>query len=154
MWSFVVLMSMAAVVGGLMMSQEARTPATLVVVDDHMARNMALYRQAVLEHVRANPGTTGAIEDEALSFPAWYKRNPAWRNTVLADGTVVVYAERAPSPTLSNRIAEMSKGSVLAGEARRRGNGQYYLHTPRGGDTGIDLPPIGNGSVVWLGRPE
>lgn len=154
MWALVVLISMAAAVGSLMVSQEARTPATRVVVDDDLARNMALYRRLVIEHVRAHPGTTGSVGDEALAFPAWYTRHPAWHNTVLADGTVVVYATRHVSPTLTTRLEKMSLGSVLAGEVRRRDNGQPYLYTPRHGDTGIDLPALGNGSVVWLARAE
>lgn len=154
MWALVVLITMAAAVGGLMMSQEVRSPAVQGVVDDHLARNMAVYRRVVLEHVRAHPGTTGSVDDAALAFPAWYTRNPAWRNTVLADGTVVVYAERELSPTLMARIAEMSQDSILAGEARKRSNGQPYLYTPRHGDTGIDLPAVRNGSVVWLAREK
>jgi hypothetical protein len=149
MWAFVVMFSMAVAVGGLMVAAEARAPVAITIMDDHLARNMALYRSIVVEHVRTHPGLSGSVPAETLEFPRWYTPHPAWRNQVLENGTVVVYA--APvSPTLSARLAAMSQGSILAGEARQHDDGSTTLYTARQGDTRVALPRLDNGTVVWL----
>ena len=154
MWALVVLVSMVAAMGAYMVSQEARTAPVAVAMDDQLARNLALYRAIVVEHVRTHATAPGTVPDAALAFPGWYQRHSAWNNLVQADGTIVVYATQGMPATLPVRIAQLSQGSVLAGEARHRANGDTYLHSPWHGDTGLALPALDTGTVVWLARLE
>ncbi len=136
--------------GAVAIARETQAPQGAYAQGDHLARNMALYRDIVVEHVRSNPTGPGAVPDAVLTFPDWYVRNPAWSNEVLPDGTVVVFASTRVSATLTTDLAELSQGSILVGEARHRAGGGTFLYSARYGDTAIELPDLDDGTPVWL----
>jgi hypothetical protein len=152
MWPLLVLFSLTAAAGAFLVSQEAALGVAVQAQDASLARNLAVYRSLVVEHVRAAGVASGTVPDSALAFPGWYQRHPAWTNTVLADGTVVVYASGAVLPTLAAELTDFTQGSMLAGEARNAPGGGLVLYSPRHGDTGIALPPMRAGTPVWLAR--
>jgi hypothetical protein len=152
MWGLVFVFSMVTAMGAFMILQEARTPVAEQALDSRLAVNMAFYRSLVLDHLRGHPIASGTVPDDVLAFPDWYMRHPAWRNEVLPDGTVVVYAASSLPPSLVTQLVEVSRGSIFAGQARRHPDGQTTLFSPRHGDTGIVLPALSPGTVVWLAR--
>lgn len=152
MWGLVVLFTLTAAAGAAMLRHAASSPDLDHAQEGALVRNMALYRSLVVEHVRTHPSASGAVPDSALAFPPWYTRHAAWRNNVLADGTIVVYSAQQMPPSMATELVEASHGSLLAGEARRRTTGETFLYSPRHGDTGISLPAINPGAAVWLAR--
>jgi hypothetical protein len=152
MWGLLILFSLTAAAGAFLVSHETALEAATQAQDVSLTRNLALYRSMVLDHLREHGARPGTVPDSELAFPTWYQRHPAWTNTVLADGTVVVYAAGAALPTLAAQLADFTQGSMLAGEARLRADGQAYLYSPQHGDTGIALPPLRAGTPVWIAR--
>ena len=149
MWAFVVVFSMVAAMGAMVVAQEARDPALDLAQSDSRANNLALYRSLVVLYAASHPSATGTVPDSALLLPPWFRRDPAWAHQILPGGRVIVYAQGSVPPTLASELVELSQGSILAGEARTRADGSTFLYSPRFGDTGIALPPLANGTVVW-----
>jgi len=156
MWALLILFSLTAAAGAFLVSQESAQQVALQAQDVSLSRNLAMYRSLVVGYVQAHGVVPGTVPDSALAFPAWYERHPAWTNTVLADGTVVVYPTGAVMPSLAAELVGFTQGSMLAGEARVRAGGtQVYLYSPQGGDSGIALPStLRAGTPVWLARIE
>jgi hypothetical protein len=149
MWSFVVVFSMVAAMGAMVVAQEAHNPSLEHAQAGSRANNLALYRSLVVLYAASHPGETGTVADSALLLPPWYRRDPAWAHQILPGSRVIVYAQGSVPPTLASELVELSQGSMLAGEARTRADGSSFLYSPRFGDTGIPLPPLASGTVVW-----
>jgi hypothetical protein len=152
MWALLVVFSMVAATGAVLVAQQAHDPVLQQAQDDSRARNFALYRSFVVQHAAQNPGVLGTVPDSALPLPHWFQRDPSWTNEVLAGGQVLVYRGGGSSATLLAQLETEAHESLLVGEALRRPSGQTYLFSPRFGDTGIDLPALPSGTVVWLAR--
>jgi hypothetical protein len=110
-----------------------------------VAANMQIYRNAVLDYTRANPTTTGAVADGALTLPSWYQRLPGIENYVDSGKAYIYYTGK--SDALSYKLVELTNRSIFTG-VKRGGNLVNPLST-----TNITIPvalptAIPEGSVV------
>jgi len=123
-----------------------------------LARDMAIYRDAVIAYFASHPGSAHTVSLQNLRdanlFPSWSPLNSAsiWANYRASDGTIYIYATAPISAELGQEITELSSNSVMTGVFRR---GDTTLHSPVFGDTGIPLPSqadlqIPNASPVWV----
>lgn len=78
-----------------------------------LAGNMLNYSQRVAAYAAANPATSGAVPDSALSLPAWYQKAPGVFNYVDA-GYPYVYLP-GTQPGLPTAIVTVSKATVHVG---------------------------------------
>ena len=147
MWPLLILVMVASLTGYFTMSNHTRHPVATHADSGDLAANMRVYRRALVDHARSNPGVTGVVADGSLQFPPWYVKNPLWTNVVSA-GTVIVYATRRPPETITQDIVRMSGNSIYAGEADAS---DHTLYSPVFGKTGIPIPAtVPNGVPVWI----
>ncbi|HEX6705205.1 MAG TPA: type IV pilus biogenesis protein PilM [Albitalea sp.] len=148
MWIFWILTAMISLTGYFAMGAQGQAPELSAAASADLARNMSVYRAAVLAYAAEHPAHSGAVPDSVLVFPSWYRRHPAWASIV--DGrTVVVFAtQRLPGDVVSDLMV-LARNSLLVGvaDAQRR-----VLVSPLHGDTALALPPgVPDGVPVWLG---
>jgi hypothetical protein len=148
MWVLWILVAMVSLTGYFAMGAQAQEPALSAAASMDLARNMGIYRAAVLDYAAANPGHTGAVPEEALHYPSWYRRHPGWASVVNGRAVVVYATQPLPADVVSELVA-LSRNSRLAGVAdAKRG----VLVSPLYGDTGLALPPgVPDGAPVWFG---
>jgi len=147
MWAFWIVVAFAALVGGLTTADRVREADSAVLQAAALAANMAVYRTAVVARARSTPSFSGTVPDDALSFPAWYVRNPLWTN-IVSGGMVTVYAAQQPPVYMTGELVQAARNSIFAGEARAA---THTLYSPSVGDTGITLPPAVPDRVpVWM----
>lgn len=111
------------------------------------AGNMMVYRNAVADYARANPGVKGAVTDQVLNLPLWYTRLTGVTNYV-SGGTGFVYFAN-PSPEVVYQLVSITQNSVLVGVNQ---NGAVF--NPVRGVSMISLPansPIPEGAAVIVG---
>lgn len=156
MWIVWIVTALAAVSGFYSISTQRIETNLAAAKSEDLAANMAVYRNAVIEYLAANPGITGpaAVPDAALAtvYPAWYRPWPNWANYLSADGMITIYAAAVPEQRITSQIEAESHHSILAGEANAALGGGY-LYSTRFGRTNIPLPDtitIPNGSPVWM----
>lgn len=107
--------------------------------------NLLVYRDAVLQYARTNPGFSGPVPDNALNLPTWYRKADSLLSFA-SGGRGYVYILNPPSGLLAELVGRAST-SAFVGVAR---GGQ--IRHPTRGDTAIPVPPaIPEGSLVYAG---
>lgn len=99
MWMMYILSAMVAISGGqyVLHQTSMQELASSDGAPAALADNFFIYSNAVGRFVAAQsigytaPGVGNAVPDSSLNFPAWYVRDPRWRNKVIG-GTVTIYA--------------------------------------------------------------
>jgi hypothetical protein len=137
MWNVLVLAILFSVAGYYAMSDQkyaaAAQPANQQLT---LAGDMAIYRQAVIDYYKSNPGAPldAGVPNSALTpfFPEWSDKaalSSQWSNWI--DGTYHIYIyEQAPLPiNIVSSIVKLSQNSVQAGAAVVQG-GQQVLYAP------------------------
>jgi hypothetical protein len=152
MWPLVVMFTLVAAIGAVVVSQTSAVPAIEQARGEESVRGVALYRALVLQAVQDRPGFVGSLADSELRLPPWYLRDQAWSNWVSADGTVTVFAKLAQPRTLLADLADIADHSILVGEVRQGDSGAATLYSPLFGDTGIPVTGVPAGAVAWLAR--
>lgn len=105
--------------------------------------NMMVYRNAVSQYARANPGVTGAVADASLPLPTWYTRISGISNYVTGGKGYVYYSNQRPE--LAYKLLKNTGNSVLCG-IKRSG----FLYNPISGISTISIPAaIPDESVVY-----
>lgn len=127
-------------------AQEARREEARA---DIAAASFLAYREAVLDHLNANPGFVGTVADAALLFPWGHVRDARWSHLAEPAGTLYVYqASGAAPPLLLDTLQRRTGNSFLLGRA---GGGQ--LVTASGVTVAISVPTaVPAGAVVLVGR--
>ena len=150
MWALWILTALIAASGYVIVSNEVKSPVVSARASADLAWNLGVYRAAVIQYASAHPSFSGAVPDEALTFPSWYKKHDLWANQV-AGKTIAVYATRPLTAELAAEVVALSKNSLLAGVAdAKRG----MLYSPIYGATDIPIPAsIPDGVAVWLAYP-
>lgn len=147
MWVYAVIVVVVAALGSLLSGRAADDLAVSAAQSRTLAEGVAVYRAAVLEWARSNPGLGGPVDETVVAVPAWWHRNPAIA-AVVEGPMVAVYVT---GPSAHGTLVEMlrlSGGSIWVGIANRASG---TLHSPMSGDTGIAVPAlVPDGAPVWL----
>lgn len=147
MWPLVILVILTSLTGYFSMSDQVMHPIATHAGMEDLAVNMRVYRRALINYARSNPGVTGVIADSSLAFPSWYRKNPLWTNIVTAS-SVTVYATKRPPETITMDIVRMSGNSAFTGEADAS---DHTLVSPVFGKTSISIPAaVPHGVPVWI----
>lgn len=117
---------------------------------DVAATSLLAYREAVLDHLNAEPGFTGTAPEAALTLPWGQAADPRWAHVLPPGGTLYVYARAGSStpPLLLDALQRKTLQSFLVG--RQTGG---VLVSAGGWDTGLPVPAaVPEGAVVLAGR--
>lgn len=158
MWGLTVFVVMMALTGFYATSNKEIAVATEQARAEHLADNMAIYREAVITYFTQHSASFGSVDMATLkssgALPNWspmYVQPSIWANYRDADGMIYVYATTLPPVNITADIVRLSQNSMLAGVFR---TGDTTLFSPVFGNTQIKLPPAGvnipNGSPVWV----
>ena len=129
--------------------------AVVVVRGQDQASGMALYRDAVILYFTVNPAQFGRATAAQVSalLPNWSTQGGWWGHYRGADGTIAVYALRAPDRTMIPDLLMLSQNSLLVGQFN---TGDTYFR-PSMSNTASAIPmaqfstaAIPAGSPLWL----
>ncbi|MQT41840.1 MULTISPECIES: type IV pilus biogenesis protein PilM [unclassified Pseudomonas] len=109
---------------------------------DSLSRNMLVYRAAVAEFAKSNPGFNGVPDDASFRLPPWFIK-PDGVASYLEAGTAYTYVHGANPPGLPSALVDLTQSIAIG--VNRTG----VLISPSMGSTGISVPAaIPEGAVV------
>ena len=109
---------------------------------DSLCRNFLVYRSAVTEFSKSNPGFGGMPDDSALNLPTWFIK-PAGVASYISAGTAYTYLNDIIQPGLPSRLVELTQSMAIGV------NNTGILVSPYAGPTGITVPgAVPNGAIV------
>ena len=147
MWVYAMLAVIVAALGSLLSGQAADALTVSDAESRTIAEGVAVYRVAVLEWARSNPGLSGPVDETIVTVPAWWHRNPAIA-AVVEGPMVAVYVTGPSAHGALTEMLRLSGGSIWVGTAHRASG---TLYSPTGGDTGIVVPAlVPDGAPAWL----
>ena len=161
MWNLLMIVVIASLTGLYAAFDKEFMFANENVEAVNLAKDMAIYREAVITYFDRNPGVFQSVDLDTLIaadvLPSWSTlyarpRTPIWTNYRDTDGMIYVYASSLPTPNVFPELVKLTQSSVLMGVYRA---GDTTLYSPALGDTKRKLPPatsvsIPEGSPVWI----
>jgi hypothetical protein len=109
---------------------------------DSLSRNFLIYRSAVTEFSKSNPGFDGIPDDSALNFPTWFVK-PTGVASYISAGASYTYLNDIIQPGLPSRLVELTQSMAIGV------NNTGILVSPYAGPTGITVPgAVPYGSIV------
>lgn len=136
MWNAIILTALISVAGYYTVIDQKY----MLVLEEskarHLANDMAIYRNAVIDYFSANPALKSTkVPDNALVFPSWHTRiatptaKTQWDNYIDADGTIYIYALSSLPVNITSDIVALAKNSILVGEESVV-DGKQALYSP------------------------
>lgn len=135
MWQTMILTAMVAMISYYSIEQAIATPAPAPALSSDLAKNMATYRQTVLDYLHSQHNFQGTYVPEEIiraQLPSWYvvpqnaQSSLPWGNQICTDGTVVVFATQPLPISITNDLLKLSKNSVNVGESI----GGAFIYSP------------------------
>lgn len=139
-WAVIMILLMATglFIDAQQQAQQASEQATL----DSLSRNVLVYRAAVAEFAKSNPGFNGEPDDASFGLPPWFVK-PDGVASYLETGTAYTYVHGASPPGLPSALVGLTQSIAIG--VNRAG----ILISPSTGSTGINIPAaVPEGAVV------
>ena len=145
-WLWAILFSIAIFFGSVYTDTQHKFSVDNIAGEvSAIGGSMMVYRNAVSQYARANPGITGAVADTSLALPAWYTKISGVSNYVTGGKGYVYYSSQRPE--LAYQLLKDTGNSVMCGIVR-----SGFLYNPIGGTSTIAIPAaIPDESVVYAG---
>lgn len=161
MWNILVVVVIASLTGLYANIDKKYLLANENTEAANLAKDMAIYREAVIAYFSQNPAVYQGVDLDTLKaanvLPPWstlYARphTSIWANYRDTDGMIYIYASPLPATNVFPEVMKLTQNSVMVGVFR---TGDTTLFSPVLGDTKRKLPPSGNvaipeGSPVWI----
>lgn len=130
---WVVLTILIIATGIFMGTQNQAQRVSEATTLDSLSRNFLVYRSAVTEFSKSNPGFGGMPDDSALNLPTWFIK-PAGVASFISAGMAYTYLNDIAQSGMPSRLAELTQ-SMAVGV-----NHAGMLVSPWAGPTGITVP--------------
>lgn len=161
MWNLLVVVVIASLTGLYASFDKEFLLASENTEAVNLAKDMAIYREAVITYFDRNPTVYQSVDLDTLKaadvLPSWSTlylrpRTSIWANYRDTDGTIYIYASALPATNVFPELTKLTQSSVMVGVFRA---GDTTLFSPVLGDTKRKLPPeasvdIPEGSPVWI----
>ena len=109
---------------------------------DSLSRNFLVYRSAVAEFSKSNPGLDGMPDDTVLNLPTWFIK-PAGVASYISAGTAYTYLNDIAQSGMPSKLAELTQSMAIGI------NHAGLLVSPSAGPTGIIIPgAVPEGAIV------
>lgn len=118
-----------------------------IVTADVVAINFWSYQKAVTEYLAKNPGISGTVNDELLTFETGYLPKGIWSH-VVENKTLYLFSNSPVAIRASKKIRDRGRGAII-GIAQEDGS----LRNMSGSASVYVLPAaIPNGAIVVIGH--